>query len=70
MPDYKLTKASLANALEVSRKTVNEILRGKNAVTPIMSLRLSRLFGNSPEFWFAVQHARDFWESEHRYEKS
>jgi plasmid maintenance system antidote protein VapI len=34
-----------------------------------MALRLSRLFGNSPEFWLKVQHSRDIWESERLYEK-
>jgi addiction module HigA family antidote len=36
-------------------------------ITPSMSLRLSRLFGNSPEFWLIVQHAWDLWDSEQRF---
>jgi addiction module HigA family antidote len=64
MPDYELTTTSLANALGVSRQTVNELLRERRSITPAMALRLSRLFGNSPEFWLNVQHARDLWESE------
>jgi len=64
MPDYDLTTTSLANALGVSRQTINELLRERRAITPVMALRLSRLFGNSPEFWLNVQHARDLWESE------
>ena len=67
MPDYRLTTTSLAAALRVSRQTVNELLRERRSVTPMMALRLSRLFGNSPEFWLNVQHARDLWDSEHRY---
>ena len=57
MPDYDLTTTSLAGALGVSRQTINELLRERRAVTPVMALRLSRLFGNSPEFWLNVQHA-------------
>jgi plasmid maintenance system antidote protein VapI len=34
-----------------------------------MALRLSRLFGNSPEFWLNAQRAIDLWESEKRFEK-
>jgi len=67
MPDYELTVASLAAALHVSRQTVNELLRERRAVTPMMALRLSRLFGNSPEFWLNAQRARDLWESEQRH---
>jgi addiction module HigA family antidote len=67
MPDYKLTATSLAAALGVSRQTVNELLRERRAVSPVMALRLSRLFGNSPEFWLNAQHARDLWDSEQLY---
>jgi plasmid maintenance system antidote protein VapI len=28
-----------------------------------MALRLSRLFGNSPEFWLNAQRAVDLWEA-------
>ena len=72
MPDFGLTVASLASALGVTRQTVNEILRRRRAITPIMALRLSRLFGNSPEFWLNAQHSMDLWESkqQHREELS
>jgi len=42
---------------------VNELLRERRAVSPEMALRLSRLFGNSPEFWLNAQHATDLWET-------
>ena len=64
MPDYNLNVVGLANALGVSRQTVNELLRGSRALTPIMSLRLSRLFGNTAEFWLNAQRAHDLWEAE------
>jgi len=67
MPDYGLTTASLARALRVSRQSVNELLRERRSISPIMALRLSRLFGNSPEFWLNAQHERDLWESEQRH---
>jgi addiction module HigA family antidote len=63
MPDYELTAASLAEALLVSRQTVNEVLRGRRAVPPTMALRLSRLFGNTPELWLNVQRAVDLWRA-------
>ena len=67
MPDYGLTTSELAKALGVSRQTINEILRERRSITPIMALRLSRLFGNTPEFWLKAQNARDIWDSEHRF---
>ena len=69
MPDYGLSAASLASALGISRQTVHELLRERRSLTPVMALRLSRLFGNSPEFWLNAQHSRDLWESEQRYRK-
>jgi addiction module HigA family antidote len=63
LPDYGLTVSSFAKALGVSRQTVNELLRERRAVSPDMALRLSRLFGNSPEFWLNAQRAVDLWEA-------
>lgn len=63
MPDYGLTVASLAEAVGVSRQSINELLRGRRAVSPEMALRLSRLFGNAPEFWLNAQRAVDLWEA-------
>jgi addiction module HigA family antidote len=63
LPDYGLTISGLAEALGVSRQTMNELLRGRRAVSPEMALRLSRLFGNSPEFWLNAQRAVDLWEA-------
>ena len=67
MPDFNLSATALATALGVSRQTVNELLREQRALTPIMALRLSRFFGNSPEFWLNAQHAWDLWDSEQRF---
>lgn len=69
MPDYGLTTASLAEALGVTRQTINELLRNRRAITPVMALRLSRLFGNSPEFWLNAQYSVDLWESEKSFQK-
>jgi addiction module HigA family antidote len=63
LSDYGLTVSRLAAALGVSRQTINELLRGRRAVSPEMSLRLARLFGNSPEFWLNAQRAVDLWDA-------
>jgi addiction module HigA family antidote len=63
LPDYGLTVSGLADALGVSRQTVNELLRERRALSPKMALRLSRLFGNSPEFWLNAQRAVDLWDA-------
>ena len=63
LSEYGLTVASLAEALGVSRQTINELLRERRAVSPEMALRLSRLFSNSPEFWLNAQRAVDLWDA-------
>ena len=63
LPDFGLTVSGLAEALGVSRQTINELLRERRAVSPEMALRLSRLFVNSPEFWLNAQRAVDLWEA-------
>lgn len=63
LPDYGLTVSRLAQAVGVSRQSISELLRGRRAVSPEMALRLSRLFGNSPEFWLNSQRAMDLWDA-------
>jgi addiction module HigA family antidote len=62
MVDFRLSVAELAGAVGVSRQSINELLRGRRAMSPEMALRLSRLFGNAPEFWLNAQRAVDLWD--------
>lgn len=64
LPDYGLTVSELAAAVGVSRQSINELLKERRALSPAMALRLSRLFGNSAEFWLNAQRALDLWEVE------
>ena len=66
LPDYGLSVTGLAEALGVSRQTVNELLRERRALSPDMAIRLSRLFGNTAEFWLNAQRAIDLWEATRR----
>ena len=68
LPDYGLTTAGLAKALGVSRQTINEVLREKRAISPVMALRLAQLFGNTPEFWLNAQCAYDLWQAKRGYQ--
>ncbi len=70
MPDYVLTVAELSQALRVSRQTIHELLRERRGITPSMALRLSRFFGNSPEFWLNAQRAVDLWVAARREKKA
>jgi len=63
LPDYGLTVSALAEALGVSRQSINELLRERRSISPEMALRLGRLFGSSPEFWLNAQRAVDLWDA-------
>jgi antitoxin HigA-1 len=63
MPNLGFTIATLADALRVSRQTVNELVLERRGVSPEMALRLGRLFGQSPEFWLDLQRGVDLWDA-------
>ncbi len=60
-----LTQATLAEAMGVQRKHVNELCNDRRNVTAATALILARVFGNSPDFWLNVQRRTDLWEALH-----
>ncbi len=64
LPDFDLSVAGLADAIGVSRQSVNELIRERRGVSPEMALRLSRLFGTTAELWLNLQRAVDLWAAE------
>lgn len=60
-----LTQAALAEAMGVQRKHVNELCNDRRNITAATALILSRVFGNSPDFWLNVQRRNDLWNALH-----
>jgi addiction module HigA family antidote len=54
-----LSQNRLAIDIGVDARRINEIVLGKRAVTADTALRLSRFFGNSPQFWLGLQSQYD-----------
>jgi addiction module HigA family antidote len=52
--------------LNVSRKTLSELLNARAGVSPEMAIRLSRAFGGSAESWLRQQMYYDLWRAEQR----
>jgi antitoxin HigA-1 len=46
-----LTVTETAEALGVARKTLSTLLNGRAGISPEMALRLSKVFGRTPEGW-------------------
>jgi len=59
MEPLSLSQNSLAKALHVSPRRINEIVNARRAITADTALRLARFFGNSPEFWMNLQNRYD-----------
>jgi addiction module HigA family antidote len=60
-----LTQGQLAEAMGVPRKHVNELCNDRRAITAPTALILSRVFGNSAEFWLNLQRRIDLWDAMH-----
>ena len=52
-----------ARALGVTRKTLSALLNGRSGISPEMALRLSKVFGRSPEGWLKLQLQYDLWKT-------
>ncbi|AYD00066.1 HigA family addiction module antitoxin [Neorhizobium sp. NCHU2750] len=61
MQPMGLTQATLAEAMGVPRKHVNELCNDRRTVTVPTALILARVFGNSPDFWLNIQRRSDLW---------
>lgn len=55
LPEIGLSVTATAKALGVSRQMVHEILAGRKPLSAVMCLKISRLFGSTPEFWMRLQ---------------
>ena len=58
-----LTVTEAAKALGVARKTLSTLLNGRAGISPEMALRLSKVFGRTPEGWLQLQLQFDLWKA-------
>ncbi len=58
-----LTQWQLAEAMGVSRKTVNELCTNRRAVTADTALMLVTVFGNSADFRLNLQQRAELWKA-------
>ena len=59
LPALSMSKTAVADALEISRQTLYDILNEKQPVTAEMAVRFGKLFGNGPNLWINLQRAYD-----------
>lgn len=61
-----LTVTEAAKALDVSRKTLSEVLNGRAGISPEMAVRLSLAFDTTAESWLEQQLQYDLWKAEQK----
>ncbi len=59
-----LSVTEAADALGVTRKTLSTLLNGRSGISPEMALRLSKVFGRTPEGWLRLQLQFDLWKTQ------
>src|SRR5579863_8314915 len=64
LPSAGLSVTAAAKALGVSRQMLHDILAERKPLSAVMCLRVSRLFGGSPEIWMRLQAAYDLKRAE------
>lgn len=61
-----ITQQALAQALGISRRRVNELIRGHRGISADTAVRLARHFGNEASFWMQLQTDWDLHEATKR----
>jgi len=64
--DMDIKQDKLADALGVSRFTVNQVLNGRRGVSPEMALRLAHVLDTSAEMWLNLQAKVDLHDARRR----
>ncbi len=66
----QLTVKEAAKALGVKPKTLSALLNARTRVNPEMALRLSKVFGRTPESWLKLQLQFDLGKAEKKVDLS
>jgi addiction module HigA family antidote len=59
MTPMGISQQALAEELGISRRRVNELIRGHRSITPDTAIRLAVFFGTDAAFWMGLQMAWD-----------
>ena len=59
LPELGVSKTAFANAINVSRQMLYDILNESRPITTPMALRLGKVLGNGPNVWIGMQQKYD-----------
>lgn len=60
------TQKEVAQMIGCDIKVVNRIVNGRQAISPVMAIKISKLTKTNPEFWLSAQNKVDLFEAERR----
>ena len=63
LEDLEITQTAFAEAIGVSRRTVNELIQGRRSLTVDMAIRIGKALGNGPRLWMNLQQKVDLWDA-------
>ncbi|NQU83887.1 MAG: HigA family addiction module antidote protein [Parcubacteria group bacterium] len=55
LEENSISQIELAKRTGISKKIINDIVNGKNPITPNTAYKLSRVFGKSDDYWMNLQ---------------
>ena len=64
--DLDVSATAAAQALQVSRSTLSNLIIGNASISPEMAVRLSKTIGSTPGFWMRLQMNYDLAQVERR----
>src|SRR3569833_2967105 len=70
LKENHLTVSKAAQLLKVTRSALSNVLNGKAAISPVMAIRLEKVFGGSAAFWVRMQSAYDLREAEKSFQEA
>jgi len=65
-----LTVSETAGLLKITRSTLSNIINGKSAITPVIALKIAKVFGGNAALWVRLQTSYDLRKAEQDFENS
>lgn len=62
LKQYNISAYRLCMDINVPQTRISEIIKGNRSITADTALRLSKYFGNTPNFWLGLQNDFDIEE--------
>ena len=66
--DNNLTVTKTAEMLQVSRPMLQNIVNEKSAITPLMAMKISKVFGGNYELWLRLQLKYDIKQAQEKFD--